>query len=110
MAEDFNISIGESEKAGVTSITLSGNLTIDNALSIHETLSDKIVADETINISIENANDIDLSIVQMLVGFTDTRNKLDKTTHTTFNISEDILELMEKSGVIKLISLLEKTN
>ncbi len=110
MAEDFNISIGESEKAGVTSITLSGNLTIDNALSIHETLSDKIVADETINISIENANDIDLSIVQMLVGYTDTRNKLDKITHTTFNISEDILELMEKSGVIKLISLLEKTN
>jgi len=107
---DFSISINSSSTKGSYLVNLSGNLSIDNSVAIHDFLLYKVLTQDVITVIIENSDDIDLSTVQLIVGFVGERNKLKKSTYIEFNIDEDIIELLNKSGSTALISLLQKKN
>jgi len=107
---DYSISIVGSSTKGNYTVNLSGNLSIDNSLAIHDFLLYKAISKDVITVIVEDSDDIDLSTIQLIAGFIKERNKLKKSTYIDINLDESIIELLDKSGSTALISLLQKKN
>lgn len=105
---DFEITINESTNKKDHIISLSGNLTVDNATPIYNFLLNRAISKDTITLKVEKSETIDLSIVQLIIAFIDTRNKLNKKTQIEIDFDESIIELLDKSGSTELISSLQK--
>ena len=103
-ANDYAISITESDINNHFVVNLSGNLTIENSDSIHNYLIKRALSQDSITLNISESDEIDLSIFQLIVGLIVARNKLEKKTDIKFNISESMTELADKSGLTALIS------
>lgn len=109
-ANNFNISIKESSDQNSHIINVSGELTIENSISIHKFLLKKIKSPDIVTVKVEESDSVDLSFVQLIVGFIKARNKSNKKTHVEFNVNEVVIELLAKSGSTKLISSLQLNN
>ncbi len=103
-ANDYAISITESDINNHFAVNLSGNLTIDNSASIHNYLLKKALSQDSITLNVSESDEIDLSIFQIIIGFITVRNKLEKKTDIEFNLNESMDELINKSGLTTLIS------
>ncbi len=107
-SNDYSIVISDSDNNGRFVVNMSGNLTIDNSNSIHNYLIRRALTPDNITINIKQSDNIDLSIIQLIIGFINTRNNSTKETIVNFNIDESMLELLNKSGATSLISSLQK--
>jgi len=103
-ANDYAISITESDTSNQFIVNLSGNLTIENSDSIHNYLLKRALSKDTIVLTISESDEIDLNIFQLIIGLIVARNKLKMKTDVRFNISESMTELVDKSGLTALIS------
>jgi len=105
---DFEISINKSTTTEEYIISLGGDLTVENSSSIYNFLLNKAISKEVVTIKVKNSESIDLSVVQLIIGFINTRNKLNKRTQIEIDLNESIAELLDKSGSTELISSLQK--
>ena len=103
-ANDYSISITESDIKNNFDVNLSGNLTIENSDSIHNYLLKRALSQEVITINISESDEIDLSVFQLIIGFIVARNNLEKKTDIKLNLNESMTELVNKSGLTALIS------
>jgi len=109
-SNEYSIYISKSDTNNDSIVTIKGNLTIENSEAIHEYLLKKAFNLENVIIKIEQSDYIDLSFVQLIVGFNNSRKKLNKETSIELNIDESMLELLEKSGSSALFSLMKNNN
>ncbi len=110
MSSNFSISITESDSNGSYIVYLTGHLIIENSNIIHDYLQRKAITKDLVTLNVSSLDDIDLSVLQLLIGFMITRNKLNKKTDIKLKISDNIKELINKSGFTSLISSLQKKN
>ena len=89
-------------------INLTGELTIENSIPIHDFLNSKTSENNDLTIVIEKSNSIDLSIIQLIIGFINAREKTKTKTVVEFKLNNDIMELLNKSGSTSLISSMQK--
>jgi anti-anti-sigma regulatory factor len=109
-SNNFSISLTESVGKAPDIVSLTGYLTIENSNSIHDYLQRKALTKDIVTINLSNLDDIDLSILQLMVGFIRTRNELNKKTNIELNISDNLKDLVDKSGFTDLISSIQKMN
>ncbi len=105
---DFKITHEEQANNNSLQIYISGELTIENSLSIHNYLLNNALEYNSVDVGISASTSIDLSIIQLIIGFIATRNKTGKVTTVEYNIDESDNDIINKTGAIELISLLQK--
>jgi anti-anti-sigma regulatory factor len=88
-------------------LNLSGDLTIEHSSSIHEQLLQQDYSTNKLSIVIQNVKNIDLSFIQLLIGYIQHRNQSHKQTYVEFDIDNPTLELLEKTGCIETINSLQ---
>ena len=108
--DDHNLSINKSSAKGSYTVKLSGNLSVDNSVAIHEFLHYKALTQDIITLVIEDSDDIDLSTIQLIIGYLKARNKSKKETYIKFDLDEGLFELLNKSGSMDLISSMQNKN
>ena len=107
-ANDFNISIEKVSDTGTIKVNLTGELTIENSSVIHNFLLNKVLHLESVELHISDVSNIDLSFLQLIIGFITTRRQDNIVTNIEFNLEESQIELQNKAGITDLISLLQK--
>ncbi len=110
MEKDFDIDINEISDENLHQVIISGELTIDNTPKIKNFLLNKVFHLESVLISITKCTNIDLSVVQLIVGFLQSRYNSKNYTITDFNLDDIQTDLLASTGVSKLISELQKKN
>ena len=101
---DFKITIENQKDSEITMVTISGDLSIDNTLSIRNQLLNNALDQEIISVIISDSSNIDLSMIQLMIGYIDSRNKANKNTTIEFNIDESDFTLLKKTGAIELMT------
>ncbi len=93
-----NIKITQKNKETVV-LDFSDNLTIDEAISIKESLSETMGKGENILIKGKKINNIDLTFVQLLKSFERTCIKEGKNISIDLELPEEIQALLTNSGI-----------
>ena len=107
-SNDFEISLEETEGTDEHELLLTGELTVENSKPIYNFLLNNAFNLNKIKIKIYSPANIDLCFIQLLIGFIESRNKLEKNTYLDLNIDEGLLELLSKTGIIEKISSMQK--
>ncbi|NQU35069.1 MAG: hypothetical protein HQ521_17725 [Bacteroidetes bacterium] len=105
---DFKITLEEQTNNNSLQLYISGELTIENSISIHNYLLNNALEHDSVGINICDSTSIDLSMIQLIIGFIATRNNTGKVTTVEFNIYESDNDIINKTGAIELLSLLQK--
>ena len=105
---DFEVSLEEAGDNGEHELLFTGELTFENSNPIYNYLLNKAYHLNSIKIILYSPINVDLSFLQLLIGFMDSRNKLGMNTYLDLNIDESTLDLLSKTGIIEKISSLQK--
>ncbi len=110
MRRDFTIQTftPEGKDAKTAVITVSGNLSLNNSEGIKKQLNTAIKKHDDIHLEIKNADELDLSFLQILfslIAYCHEENK--KITHTAY-LSQEQKQLLEHAGFKTLINIAEK--
>ncbi len=87
------------EEKGSVKLVLEGELTLANASEIKNIFSESANEYEKINISLKNIKSIDLSFVQLLKSLKNNTLKNKKKLEIDYDLSQNILELLNNSGI-----------
>jgi|AntAceMinimDraft_17_1070374.scaffolds.fasta_scaffold163269_1 hypothetical protein len=107
---NFNLSINKSSTKGSYTVNLTGNLSVDNSVAIHKFLHYEALTQDVITVLVNDSDDIDLSTIQIIIGYLKARNKSKKETYIKLDLDKNLIELLNKSGSLALISSLQNKN
>ena len=103
---EFNIEEVTSSE-DILQLMFSGNLNINNANKIHTYFQNNCIEPQELILNFENAESLDLSIIQIISALLMKRKGTEKQTETNFNSDSAISELLLKSGMLDLIERLQ---
>ena len=105
-APEFQIQITKTN--GETTIDISGELTISTSKAIHRTLLKEAYPIDKLSIKVKEPAALDLSFLQILIAFIKSRQTKDYQTQIEFEVGSNYQELLEKTGIIQTIELIQK--
>lgn len=94
----FHKSLNEQDQ--IAGIEIGGMLVLENSQQLKKELVDVVpcVSDQ-LEITISNPEEIDISCIQLIVGFIKSMNEINVTFQFTWNINEDQKLLLENAGL-----------
>lgn len=105
---EFQIQTTESN--GDTNIVITGELTVNNSKYIHRTLLKEAFPIDKLNIKIMEPEALDLSFLQILIAFIKSRYIKGHQTLIEFELGSSYKELIEKTGILQTIELIQKSD
>lgn len=105
--ENFSFILQKSrkKKEPSASITLEGNLTIQNAAAIQEKLVAIKDDFQKIDLAIKNVTDIDLTVIQLISSYWNTLTKNNHLINVDFEVSGESETLLQNSGFQELYKI-----
>jgi len=107
--QDFNIEKVENDNEN-SRIVFSGNLILENGAKLSEDIKEYCNTPKDIIVELSDVDEIDLSMLQLLISLIKNRNKKKLGTSVVFNLSEPDMILLKKVGIRALISDLQNKN
>ena len=105
-APEFQIQINKSD--GDTNVGIAGELTVNNSKAIHHTLLKEAYPIDKLKLKIIEPDALDLSFLQILIAFIKSRQSKGRQTEIEFELGSNYQELLEKTGIIQTIELIQK--
>jgi|GEM_PF-1297702 len=106
--DNYEILLEQPEGSNRQEIILKGELTVENTKSVYNYLLNNAYHTDSLKLFVNSPANIDLCFFQLIIGFMESRNKLNKETTVDIDIDESQLELLTKTGIIEKISSLQK--
>ena len=105
---DFEV-VDSINENGISEVVISGNLTLDNADSLHSHFTNNCIKPDVLVLTIEKVESIDISTIQLITALLSNRKLNKKKTETRLNLDSTTNDLLLNTGVIYLIESITKS-
>lgn len=96
MSENFNIDYKENK--GQVDMVFTGQLTINSIAKITESVKSHLKNPSAVNITVKDADNIDLTFIQMIQAIKNSGKKKGFEVNISFSVSEDTASLLKNAG------------